>query len=222
MRAASAFFFAILFCTVASAHEVTGTVQVLLKDGKVKNDLSDVVIYLSQDKEAKIPENLLKSQYLITTKNKQFNPRILAIPIGATVNFPNYDSIFHNIFSVSAPNQFDLGLYKGGASKPNTFASSGVVRVFCNVHPQMSATVIVTNTPYYTMADKQGHFSFTEVNNGSYELHAYCEEGQTATNLEMNGSPAKVDLKVDASKYKKLPHKNKFGKDYETDAGESY
>lgn len=211
-----------LFSVTAFAHEISGTVEVLLKGGKKKTDLSTVVVYLSSAKDSKIPDSVLKSNFLMETRNKQFIPQVLAVPVGATVNFPNDDSIFHNLFSVSAPNQFDLGLYKGGASKTNTFEAPGVVRVFCNVHPQMTATIVVTDTPYFTTADQNGSFSLGDIPDGSYELRAYTEEGQTSTKVEMNGAAVKLSLTVDASKYKKLPHKNKFGKDYSSDTNASY
>jgi len=212
----------LFFCVNAFAHEISGTVEVLLKGGKKKNDLTTVVVYLSQSKEWKIPDSVLKNTFSMATKNKQFIPQVLAVPVGATVDFPNYDSIFHNLFSVSAPNQFDLGLYKGGTSKTNMFDAPGIVRVFCNVHPQMTATIVVTDTPYFTTADKDGNFSLGDIPNGSYEVHAYTEEGQASSKVEMNAAPVKLSLTVDASKYKKLPHKNKFGKDYPSDTNASY
>ena len=216
------FFLSILLSLNAFAHEISGTVEVLLKGGKKKTDLTSVVVYLSQSKESKIPDSVVKNNFSMATRNKQFIPQVLAVPVGATVDFPNYDSIFHNLFSVSAPNQFDLGLYKGGESRTNRFEASGIVRVFCNVHPQMTATIVVTDTPYFTTADRDGNFSLGDIPNGSYEVHAYTEEGQAASKVEMNAAPVKLSLTVDASKYKKLPHKNKFGKDYPSDTNASY
>src|SRR5262245_910306 len=99
------------FCANVFAHEISGTVEVLLKGGKKKTDLTTVVVYLTQSKESKIPDSVLKNNYSMATKNKQITPVVLAVPVGATVGFPNYDSIYHNLFSVSAPNKFDLGLY---------------------------------------------------------------------------------------------------------------
>src|SRR5687767_14901963 len=127
----------LLFTLDASGHEVFGTVQIVMKGEKKKTDLSSVILYLDPVGQTSIPAELLKKNFSMSTRNKQFSPRVLAVPAGASVQFPNYDSIFHNIFSVSAPNRFDLGLYKGGASKAQTFQQPGVVKVFCNVHPQM-------------------------------------------------------------------------------------
>lgn len=200
------------------AHEVSGKVQVTLKGNKPKTDLSSVVVYLSKDKEpVKIPSTMVKQQYTMGMKNKQISPHVLPIPVGASVNFPNLDPIFHNLFSISAPNDFDLGLYKGGASKDWKFESPGVVRVFCNVHPQMVATIVVCDTPYFTIAAKDGTFSLGDVNIGSYQLNAYTDEGQTSQKIQVNEAPVQVMLSIDAKNFKRVTHKNKEGKDYSSD-----
>lgn len=209
---------AVLFAISAQAHVVSGKVQVTLKGDKPKSDLSSVIVYLSDPKgDVKIPPAILKKEYTMGMKGKQINPRALVVPVGATVSFPNLDPIFHNLFSVSAPNDFDLGLYKGGASKQQTFAAPGVVRVFCNVHPQMVATIVVSDTPYFTVASQDGTFTLGDVNTGTYTLNAYSEEGQTSQKIEMNDAPLKVMLSIDAKSFKRVAHKKKDGKDYSND-----
>src|SRR5262245_20386027 len=74
---------------------------------------------------------------------KAFQPRVVAVPVGSTIQFPNDDPVFHNVFSLNPPEQFDLGLYREGASKSQTFKEPGVYRVYCNIHPQMSAVILV-------------------------------------------------------------------------------
>lgn len=211
-----------LFSIQTHAHELSGTVEVLLKGDKKKTDLSTVIIYLDPVSQSSIPEEALKKNFSMATKNKQFSPRALAIPAGAKVQFPNLDSIFHNIFSVSSPNQFDLGLYKGGASKTQSFQQPGVVKVFCNVHPQMSATIVVSASPYYTVAEKTGAFKLGNIPNGSFELRAYAEEGQTVKKIDVGDKPLQVNLSIDGRSFKKLRHKNKFGKDYSSGEDERY
>jgi plastocyanin len=207
-----------VFLISLEAHEVGGTVEVLLKGDKKKSDLSSVIVYLDQIQgDARITPAMLKNKFEMSTKNKQFFPRFLPIPLGAKVDFPNYDPIYHNLFSVSRPNDFDLGLYKGGASKSKTFESPGIVRVFCNVHPQMSATIVVCNTPYYGHADKSGKFSLGLIPWGIFELRAHSEEGQASQKIEVKDIPLNIKLTIDGRSFKKLPHKNKFGKDYSTD-----
>jgi plastocyanin len=210
--------FFVLLAAFVQAHEVSGKVQVTLKGDKPKTDLSSVIVYLSNPQEAiKISPTLLNKQYTMGMKNKQITPRALVIPVGVSVDFPNLDPIFHNLFSVSAPNEFDLGLYKGGASKQQKFDAPGIVRVFCNVHPQMVASIIVSDTPYFTVASRDGAFSLGDVDNGTFTLNAYSEEGQTSQKIEMNETPLKVILSIDARSFKKVIHKKKDGKDYSND-----
>ena len=215
--------FVLLSALCLEAHEVSGTVEIIQKGDKKKTDLSSVIVYLDQIKaDPGIPEPDHKKTYEMSTKNKQFAPRSMVVPLGATVGFPNFDPIFHNIFSVSRPNDFDLGLYKGGASKSKIFESPGIVRVFCNVHPQMTATIVVSNTSFHTHADKAGSFSLGLVPSGTFFLRAYAEEGQVSERIEVKDVPLKMALTIDAKSFKKIPHKNKFGKDYSTSEDERY
>ena len=221
---------AILYLFSASlclAHDVSGTIEVLLKGDKKKADLSTVVVYLDDMKPPAPPQasqqkKELTKEFTMETRNKQFGPRLLAVPLGAKIDFPNFDPIFHNLFSVSRPNDFDLGLFKGGTSKSKTFESAGVVRVYCNVHPQMTATIIVANSPFFTTADKSGNFVLGSVPSGSYMLRAYTDEGQAEQKVDVGENPLKVKLAIDARGFKKIKHKNKLGKDYPTDANERY
>ncbi len=213
----------LLFSSAIQANEVSGKVEIVLKGDKKKADLSSTIVYLDlSGGKSDIPSSELKKPYAIITKNKQFTPQAIIVPVGATVDFPNQDPIFHNIFSVSDPNQFDLGLYKGGASESKTFKAPGVVKVFCNVHPQMTATILVVQTPYHMAADKDGNFSFSNVPPGIYEIKAYADEGQTSQKIEISENSLKVMLTIDGKTFMKVPHKNKFGKDYTTNEDEKY
>jgi len=215
--------FVLFIVAAAQAHEVSGTVQVVLKGDKKKQDLSGVVIYLENTGvSSKTAGSFSKREFEMATRNKQFQPRSLAISAGAVVTFPNLDPIYHNIFSVSAPNQFDLGLYKGGENRKKSFGAPGIVRVFCNVHPQMTATIIVSGTPYFTTADKQGNYSLGNIPSGSFLLKAYSEEGQSSQKIDVRDQPLTVALIIDGKSFKKVPHKNKFGKDYSAEDNEGY
>lgn len=213
----------IFLCPFVYANEVSGKVEIVLKGDKKKTDLDSTIVYLEQPGiKASIPQSELRKPYSIITKNKQFTPQAIAIPVGATVDFPNEDAIFHNIFSVSTPNQFDLGLYKGGSSKKHAFDSPGVVKVFCNVHPQMTATIVVVPTSFMVLTDKSGNFSFSDVPPGIYEIKAYADEGQAVQKIDIRENSIQVLLTVDGKNFKKVAHKNKFGKDYTTDENEKY
>src|SRR5207302_9730738 len=82
-------------------------------------------------------------KFQMVTRGKMVIPHVLAIPVGSTVDFPNDDPISHNLFSLSSNNAFDLGLYRRGAGKSQRFDTPGLVNVYCNVHPNMSAVILV-------------------------------------------------------------------------------
>jgi plastocyanin len=198
----------------ASAGTVAGRVDVLDKGGRRLGDLSDVVVYLEGAKARPRPGHAT-----VTMKGKAFTPRVLAVGVGTTVDFPNEDPIFHNVFSVSGDNRFDLDLYKRPKSGSWTFQHPGVARVYCNIHPQMSAVVLVRDNPFFTKAGPDGSFALEGVPAGRYVLKAWHERGgETATEVTVPADGrAAAELHLDASSYKQLPHKNKYGKDYSSD-----
>jgi hypothetical protein len=146
------------------------------------------------------------------------------VPVGATVEFPNDDPIAHNAFSLTRENQFDLGLYKKPKSASWTFDKPGVVRVYCNIHPQMSAIVVVRDSPYYTKANADGSFVLEGVPAGRYAVKAWHERGGEAT-LDVN-VPAEgqvgAQLNLDASSFKRAQHKRKDGSDYSAPGDDKY
>lgn len=154
-------------------------------------------------------------------KNKTFLPHILAITVGTTVDFPNRDPIFHNAFSNYNGQVFDVALYPPGTSKSIAFRRDGVVRVFCNIHPSMSAVIVVLKSPYFAVSDKRGSLRITDVPPGSYQLHVFHERATDETLAGLTRTieipAAGVDLpviSVSESGYLQLPHKNKYAKDY--------
>jgi len=154
-------------------------------------------------------------------KNKTFLPHVLAITVGTTVDFPNRDPIFHNAFSNYNGQIFDVALYPPGTSKSIAFRREGVVRVFCNIHPSMSAVILVLKSPYFAVSDKRGSVRIPDVPAGSYQLHVFHERAteQTLAGLTRSVEIPAGDLDlpvttVSESGYLLLPHKNKYGKDY--------
>ena len=99
-------------------------------------------------------------QRVMEQRDRQFAPRLLAIPVGSTVSFPNFDRIFHNVFSVSRLKAFDLGIYRSGESRDVTFKSEGLIKLGCNLHANMSAHVVVVAAPHYAVSDAAGSFHF--------------------------------------------------------------
>jgi len=197
---------------------VTGRATVIEKGGRKTSDLSETVISLSGVKGRPRPQNVV-----VTMKGKSFTPHVVVVPIGSTVEFPNQDPLFHNAFSVSGDNRFDLDLYKRPKSGSHTFDHAGVVRVYCNIHPQMSAIVVVTDSGYFTKAAADGSFRLQGVPAGTYTLHAFHERGgETALEVTVPaGGEVTGQIKLDASTFKRVQHKNKFGQDYAS-GGEEY
>jgi plastocyanin len=111
----------------------------------------------------------------INQLNKTFVPRVLPVTVGSTVNFTNQDPIFHNVFSLSRPNEFDGGLYKAGQSFSKTFGRAGPVQILCNIHASMLAYVVVVDTPWYGQADSSGSFIIRGVPPGEYEMETWHE-----------------------------------------------
>ena len=119
----------------------------------------------------------------VGTSEKAFSPHILVVPVGSTVSVPNHDPFNHNVFSLSEDNPFDLGLYGRGETRSVRFAKAGVVRVYCNIHAQMSAFVVVRDTPWFAQPGSDGSFTLDGVPAGRYVLHASHERAP-------RGSPA--------------------------------
>jgi plastocyanin len=118
---------------------------------------------------------------VITQRNKAFVPRVLVVPVGSKVAFRNEDAIFHNIFSLSKPNEFDTGLYKQGATYTQTFKHPGVVQLLCNIHASMLGFVYVVDSPYYAQADGSGTFGIKGVPPGDYEIEVWHENASVPT-----------------------------------------
>jgi plastocyanin len=118
---------------------------------------------------------------VITQQGKTFVPRVLAVPVGTKVTFRNDDPIFHNIFSLSKPNEFDTGLYKQGASYTATFKHPGPVQLLCNIHSSMLGFVVVVDSPWYAQAEVGGAFTIKGVPPGEYEVNVWHEAAANPT-----------------------------------------
>lgn len=108
-------------------------------------------------------------------RNETFVPHLLAITVGTTVDFPNNDRTYHNVFSLSKARRFDLGRYAAGRSKAVRFDRPGIVRVFCDIHAHMNAFILVFNHRYFSVADPEGRYEIDRVPPGTYTLVAWVE-----------------------------------------------
>lgn len=152
----------------------------------------------------------------MASEGKRFLPHVVAIQAGETVDFPNVDRIFHNAFSVSPGNQFDLGLYRKGASKAHTFTTPGVVHVYCNIHQDMAGYVLVLPSARAVVTGADGGFRFTDVRPGRQNMkvwHPMSGEIDVAIDLQP-GASRQWDVELDATRFRRTLHKNKHGKNY--------
>jgi plastocyanin len=152
----------------------------------------------------------------LASTSKRFDPRVLVVPAGATVTFPNDDSIYHNVFSPSGKDAFDLGLYRNGASKSKTFTTPGLVRIYCNIHPQMAAYLLVVDGPLFTRADAEGGAVLDGVPAGRRPVRVWDERGGDWSGAVdvVAGKTASLSVLLDGSAFRETPHKNKHGRDY--------
>jgi plastocyanin len=132
----------------------------------------------------------------VEQRNREFLPHVLAVPVGSTVTFPNFDNVFHNVFSTSPNAPFDLGIYKAGEARDYTFTKEGIIRLGCNLHAAMSAYIVVVAAPAYVVTDDSGHFAFKHLAPGKYKLHAWSERSSTPITLDVTVKQGANDVKV--------------------------
>lgn len=206
------------------ADDLRVHVQLLAKGGKGPAKGSDVrqaIVYY----EPAVPVTVKSAPvpFVMTTRRKEFDPRILVIPRGSRVRFPNEDPILHNVFSVSSPNQFDLGLYKGSPGKEKRFDQPGIVRVYCNVHHDMVAYLLVLATPYHGAPDANGDLVLSGLPHGAGKLSVWHEQTELRTvdvDLPRKGEALTVGLEVVRPL---IPsHLNKAGESYFRARGDRY
>jgi plastocyanin len=197
--------------------EISGQVVAKGRPGRVQ--VATVVYLESLDGQTPVHPG----HYRLDQKNKSFVPSVLAVPVGSTVDFPNDDSIFHNVFSVSPPAPFDLGLYRSGASKSRVFSAPAIYRVFCNIHPEMTAMILVLPTSYITETTPSGSYRL-DVPAGKYRVTAWSEHSQPASaNIAAGAQPVTVpDIILDESHFVPMPHLNKYGQPYPSSSTTTY
>lgn len=157
------------------------------------DDVRDVVVSLRGT--TVVPAVPLTKRPQLAQRGQAFEPRVLGVAVGTTVEFPNYDPIFHNVFSYSKTKRFDLGKYGQGKSATVRFDKPGLVKVFCDIHSNMTAFVYVTETPWVVQPDDKGRFVLDGLPRGTYKLEMWHPERGTRTQtVEVTDSGTRVDL----------------------------
>jgi plastocyanin len=137
-------------------------------------DRSRSVVYLESAPRGAFEEGE-PGHAVMDQRNETFVPHVLAITVGTTVDFPNSDRIYHNVFSLSKANRFDLGRYAAGHSRSVRFDRPGIVRVFCEIHSHMNAFILVFSHPYFAVSDRDGAYRIDNVPPGTYSAVAWNE-----------------------------------------------
>ena len=203
----------------SSAQSVNVTGRISTYGGATPGGPASAVVWLVSLGD---PPDSTPMHGVLRQKNKAFEPHLLVVTKGSTVDFPNLDPWFHNVFSLFNGKKFDLGLYEAGSTRTVHFDREGVSYIFCNIHPEMSAVVVVVPSPYFAIAGKNGDFSISAVPLGRYTLHVWTENALPETlaaltrEVEINGTAHTVGiLRIRETETATAQHKNKYGQDYE-------
>jgi plastocyanin len=167
------------------APAFAATVQVQVQDGAGKA-LPDAAVFL-ESREARLLVKPMQGAEMAQA-NKQFDPRVLVVPLGTAVAFPNRDTVRHHVYSFSPAKTFELKLYAGVAANPVMFDRVGIAVLGCNIHDNMTAWVVVVDTPYYGRSPKSGLVALANVPAGTYRLrvwHPGLAVGAAATDQEL-------------------------------------
>jgi len=207
----------LLLALPLAAEDLHGRIELLARGGKGPargSDLRQAVVYF--EPASRQPARSTEGSFEMATQRKTFVPRVLVIQRGSRVRFPNGDPILHNVFSVSSPNQFDLGLNRQGPGKEKRFDAAGVVRVFCNVHHDMVGYILVLDTPYFVSPNEAGDFALTGLPRGPGKLTVWHEQADpwtTDVELPRRGADAVV-ARVEIVRPLIPAHLNKLGQSY--------
>jgi len=188
-----------------------------------KGNNGNAVVWLTPLGATEAPGSRPAQRYRLTQRNKQFEPHLLVVPVGASVDFPKQDPFFHNVFSLYKGKRFDLGLYEAGESRAVRFDRPGISFIFCNIHPEMSGVVIAMDTPYFAVSDQKGMIEIKNVPAGRYEMKIWHERILPDT-LKTLSRPVVIAesasslgvLRLIEDRDASKGHKNKYGQDYDS------
>ena len=203
------------------AQDVTVTGRVVPEGAGKGSIATSSVVWLAPTGAAADSLPVAPMHATLAQKDKAFDPHLLVVTRGSTVEFPNRDPWFHNVFSLFNGKRFDLGLYEAGTTRTVHFDREGVSYIFCNIHPEMSAIVVVLSSSYFAIPNKQGEFAITSVPPGRYMMHVWSENALPATLQALTRevqigdaahSLGAIRVQITAAS---ASHKNKYGQDYE-------
>ncbi len=212
-------------CCSAPAQTVDVSASIVLHRPAKKDTRSgsaNVVVWLTPlENSGAAVQQPVQQHFTLAQKDKMFYPHLLVVPVGSSVDFPNLDPFFHNVFSMFNGKRFDLGLYEGHSHRAVRFDREGVSYIFCNIHPDMGAVVVSLITPYYAVSEASGRILLRDVPPGRYRLHLWAENVDLQ---RLNGLSREVQIDAQENQLGNFDlvtsaegvqsHKNKFGEDY--------
>jgi plastocyanin len=199
------------------AGKVTGKVHVTAADGKPMAG-AEVIVYVVGFSEPPGTE-----QVTVKQRGRKFVPELVAVTLGGKVNFPNEDAFLHNVFSQSSSRKFDLGSFKKGETKTKEFPAPGVVDVYCNIHPEMAATILVVPNQRHTRTASDGTFSLDGVPPGNWTVFAYTRRATKPVMTKVTvtaGAETKIELAIQRGA--EPEHLNKYGEKYRSGTPNTY
>jgi plastocyanin len=201
----------LVVCATSLAHagaSVRGTVEV---NRPAAMPAGPVLVYIIGFDETPPP-----AQVEIKQVNRHFIPDLIALPAGGRVSFPNGDPFLHNVFSPTAARSFDVGSYKQGETRSRVFPHRGVIDIYCNIHPEMSATLVVLPNTKFAFADANGHFEIKNVPPGNWTVFAFSRHAVQPVSVQLTvpaDGAAEVTLQLDEVQ-REFSHANKYGEKY--------
>lgn len=189
MRALAAAGIVLLFGTTLAGHPLADVRAEVHVGGQA---FSRAVVWLTGGDPSRVPA---PRRPVLDQRNLAFDPRVLVVQVGTTVDMPNNDRVLHNVFSFRDGKRFDLGLYPVGTTRRVTFDHAGLSRVFCNIHPNMAAYVLAVETPYYGITDESGSVIIPSVARGTYTYHAWRPGAPELTGPVTVDDPVTLELR---------------------------
>jgi len=175
----------------AWSGEIVGTVR-----GRDGRPLRDAVVFVVGVQAGTPP----RRPVVMDQRRRTFIPHVMVVQLGTTVEFPNNDSVYHNVFSFREGKRFDLGLYPVGSTRREVMSKPGLVRLFCNIHSNMSAYIWVVENPYFFQTAEDGSYRLQNVPPGSYTVRFWhAKEGTTTEQLQVKAGETRHDATLDGS-----------------------
>ncbi|MBS1812510.1 MAG: hypothetical protein JST84_30365 [Acidobacteria bacterium] len=211
--------------TAFQRNRLTARVELVNSKVKARNgkqDVSGVVAWLEAPGLTARPN---RPRQTMNQRGKRFIPHVMVVEKGTEIDFPNSDPFFHNVFSLFNGKRFDLGLYASGESRPVLFNRVGISYIFCNIHPMMSAIVLILDSPYYAISDQNGALTIADVPEGKYQLKVWHERTtpqelaaqSRSINVSGNGVVDLGVIRLNEAGYIPQPHPNKHGQHYDNE-----